>query len=509
VPVDLDLDAEAFAALGAFTDGQQSALSPWKGVDAAVTETVRARLAKAGAIDAGGAKQELRPALAAMGAAAGTTTLQFIGSGVLIEYFTWKSGDHGPVGLSAAPDGMFRLQDPAPTEQLMSAMADLVGRCGVRGLDLTLDLAIDDGFVLAAIVDSLRRRLLSGLATGDQVTDAAVDLAQLRATLNEPPTGGFSLFDAIAGLCGTDAVPGADGLTDSLARLARQGLVRVDQSAVGLAGPCAGLPNHFLVISSVVELANACGTAAADDRRLGFTCLQAGVSDLLTVEWVDSGIHLQAVSADTVIGYIDSLVRTPDVVGASAATPQPQQTGPTATTATTAVPRGAIAASPAANTPAWRPTHRVPAAGLPAWATPGAAGVPVARIDAGVELQLVDRTGKWAHVVCANGWSGWVDGEAITGLMRTVPLASPPHVNRPVPPALASAERSWRPTHLVPDGGMAAWPTPDPGGVPVVRIDARVEVLLLERAGQWAHVVCSNGWSGWVDGDALGELQSR
>jgi hypothetical protein len=521
VPIDLDLDAELFVALGAFTDGPHSALSPWKGVDAAVTETVRARLAEAGAIDASGPKQELRPALAAMAAATATTTLQFTGSGVLIGYLTWISGDHGPVGLSAATDGTFRLRDPAPTEQVMSAIADLVGRSGLRGLDLSLDLAIDDVFVFAAIVDSVRRRIMSGLASGDQVTDAPVDLAQLRAKLSEPPTGGFSLFDAIARLCGIDAAPGADGLTDSLAQLARQGLVEVDQSAVGLVGPCATLPHHFLAISSVVELANACGTAAADVTRLGFTCLQAGVSDLLTVEWVDSGIHLEAVSADTVVDYIDCFVRTPDVGGASAAASQPQRAGPTATTATIAVPRRAVAATRAVDTPPWRPTHRVPAAGLPAWAAPGAAGVPVARIDAGVEVQLVDRAGTWAHIVCANGWSGWVDGEAIAGRQPTVPLAPPPHVNRPVPPApgptVSTARpaapvppgQSWRPTHLVPDGGMAAWATPDPGGVPVARIDAHVELRLLERAGGWAHIVCANGWSAWVNGEALAELQSR
>jgi hypothetical protein len=518
VPVDLDLDAKAFVALGAFTNGPQSALSPWNGVDAAVTDTTRARLAKAGAIDANGLRQELRPALAAMAAATATTTLQIIGSGVLIGYLTWMSGDHGPVGLSAATDGTFRLRDPAPTEQVMSAVAELVGRSGLRGLDLSLDLAIGDVFVFAAIVDSLRRRLLSGLATGDQVPDAPVDLAQLLATLNEPPTGGFSFFDAIARLCGTDAAPGADGLTDTLARLARQGLVEVDSSAVGLVGPCAALPQHFLVISSVVDLANACGTAVAEVRRLGFTCLQAGVSDLLTVEWVDSGIHLEAVSADTVVGYIDCFVRTPDVAGGSAAAPQPLGAGPTERAAALTVPRRVVAATPAGNTPRWRPTHLVPAAGLPAWAAPGAAGVPVALIDAGVELQLIERAGKWAHIVCSNGWSGWVDGEAITGLQPPVPLAPLPQVARPaLGPTISTARsaalvppgRSWRPTHLVPDGGMAAWATPDPGGVPVARIDARVELRLLERVGGWAHIVCFDGWSAWVNGEALAELPSR
>ncbi|MGW6919004.1 YrhB domain-containing protein [Kitasatospora sp. NPDC054939] len=78
-----------------------------------------------------------------------------------------------------------------------------------------------------------------------------------------------------------------------------------------------------------------------------------------------------------------------------------------------------------------------------------------------------------------------------------------PPVPPPPPPA---AEPVWRPTHQVPEGGMPAWPEPDPAGDPATRIDARVELRLLERRGDWAHIVCSNGWSAWVDGRTMDPL---
>ncbi|CAL9345163.1 hypothetical protein SUDANB58_00348 [Streptomyces sp. enrichment culture] len=58
------------------------------------------------------------------------------------------------------------------------------------------------------------------------------------------------------------------------------------------------------------------------------------------------------------------------------------------------------------------------------------------------------------------------------------------------------------PTHVVPPHGMPAWETPDPGR-PTVALDALLPVRLAERRGDWAHVVCSNGWSAWVDGRLL------
>jgi hypothetical protein len=72
------------------------------------------------------------------------------------------------------------------------------------------------------------------------------------------------------------------------------------------------------------------------------------------------------------------------------------------------------------------------------------------------------------------------------------------------PPAAASLP--WRPTHRVPQGGMPAWAAPDPARDPVARTDAGVELQLLERDGDWAHIICSNGWSAWVDGRAMEEL---
>jgi hypothetical protein len=88
----------------------------------------------------------------------------------------------------------------------------------------------------------------------------------------------------------------------------------------------------------------------------------------------------------------------------------------------------------------------------------------------------------------------------------TAPPTTPSE--RAMQPMIGSAP-AWNPTHRAPDAGMPAWAAPDPGGVPVARIDPRVELQLLERAGDWAHIVCSNGWSAWVNGRAIRELQSR
>jgi RsiW-degrading membrane proteinase PrsW (M82 family) len=81
----------------------------------------------------------------------------------------------------------------------------------------------------------------------------------------------------------------------------------------------------------------------------------------------------------------------------------------------------------------------------------------------------------------------------------TVQAAAPPVA---APPVAASAPAA-RTTHLVPAGGMAAWPTPDGSRLPGTVLPGRLELIVEARSGPWAEVRAATGWRGWVDGRLL------
>ncbi|MFG2312430.1 hypothetical protein ACGFS9_27735 [Streptomyces sp. NPDC048566] len=92
--------------------------------------------------------------------------------------------------------------------------------------------------------------------------------------------------------------------------------------------------------------------------------------------------------------------------------------------------------------PAFRPTHVVPQDGLPAWESPDPSR-PTAALDALLPVQLVDRLGDWARIVCANGWSAWVDGRLLVGVPQTPPAATGPVTRTADPrPLLAQVEEA-------------------------------------------------------------------
>jgi hypothetical protein len=56
----------------------------------------------------------------------------------------------------------------------------------------------------------------------------------------------------------------------------------------------------------------------------------------------------------------------------------------------------------------WRPTHRVPAEGMPARAIPDEGARDLAILPGGTGIRIVERRGEWANVAAPGGWSGWV-----------------------------------------------------------------------------------------------------
>ncbi|HEV3452843.1 MAG TPA: hypothetical protein VG869_16795 [Acidimicrobiia bacterium] len=127
---------------------------------------------------------------------------------------------------------------------------------------------------------------------------------------------------------------------------------------------------------------------------------------------------------------------------------------------------------------AFVPTHAVPDDGLPAWSTPVATAAPVATLEPHLRVRALQRRDDgWARFLCSNGWSAWTDGRRL---------------------------RDLRSLWLVPVGGLPAWNDPNPALPSRAALNPGLEVQLLAlRDDGWAAVLCSNGWSAWVDGRRL------
>jgi hypothetical protein len=65
-----------------------------------------------------------------------------------------------------------------------------------------------------------------------------------------------------------------------------------------------------------------------------------------------------------------------------------------------------------------------------------------------------------------------------------------------------TGEAEFRPTHVTPLDGMPTWAGPDISE-PSAWLDALLPVQVTDSQGDWARVLCANGWGAWVDGRLL------
>lgn len=95
-----------------------------------------------------------------------------------------------------------------------------------------------------------------------------------------------------------------------------------------------------------------------------------------------------------------------------------------------------------ATPPDFRPTHVVPHEGLPAWEEPDVSR-PTEPLDPLLPVQLIGRRGDWGQILCANGWSAWVDGRLLVSVPQNPPAPGLPIARTADPrPLLARVEES-------------------------------------------------------------------
>jgi len=109
------------------------------------------------------------------------------------------------------------------------------------------------------------------------------------------------------------------------------------------------------------------------------------------------------------------------VIGVVAASATPE----TVTTGASAYATPAPVPAPMQTPAAWTPTHHVPAEALPAYDTP-VPGTPVAMLDPGLPVMVLEHRGDWAHVRAVNGWEGWVDARRLVSAAPAASAGIPP-----------------------------------------------------------------------------------
>ena len=110
----------------------------------------------------------------------------------------------------------------------------------------------------------------------------------------------------------------------------------------------------------------------------------------------------------------------------------------------------------------------------------------------------------WSPAASQSGAGSTLPAPSFGGAAAGQGAGYSPLSGQPAQPQPQPQPQAFAPTHTVPPQGMQAWAAPDPNGAVVATLGGGLPIQVTEIRGAWARVLCSNGWTGWVDGRIIG-----
>lgn len=293
------------------------------------------------------------------------------------------------------------------------------------------------------------------------------------------------------------------------------------------------LPNGWdrLVLTQGVDLADGSGSIEADlphleEQRPGPVTATASGGQVVISTW----IVLDGLTKHSLLSAVSDLSRTRRAVlrlaGAASDTSEALSSQAAASDGTDQLPSEAAATESAAGEPQWAPAAE---AATPVGAAARDESPSPAPAEAAAAAAASTGPAPWA---AGGGGSGYQPSPASQQPQYQQQQPAPAYQQQATPtypqqqaspgyqqgsgqgyggqtyasPAAqpaAPAQSAWSPGHKVPPQGMQAWAAPDPSGAVVATLGGHLPVQVAEMRGAWARVICSNGWTGWVDGRLL------
>ena len=311
---DFTINAQLLGALGSLWQGTPTVVSPFRfGNTSTVGTEERTALSAAGVLDSGGQLvPEVKPALDVLGTADAFTRMYIMGGLNAYEYIVYFTADGRTASLINI-NGDIQVNCPSIADLFISMASQALGSSLYRNATVEASLAPNEALIFFAMIDLQRRAYLQSLARSQESTPVSVELPSVEAVLSDPDKSYQWLNNVIRELVAEENAP-APQVPAALASLADKGLVLRTGSTYRLSDDAVFLARRMLVIDTTVVLTS--GQIAADGvvSIAGFTCLQAGVHDLLYFDTSAGTVEIQAISSAAVLEFIRIFMTDPEAL---------------------------------------------------------------------------------------------------------------------------------------------------------------------------------------------------
>jgi len=216
----------------------------------------------------------------------------------------YHASDGGvPVSITTSRDGL-RIEDPAPTDQILMGLRRHLGETRERSFLFEAVLPKDQALVLSVLVDLLRKRILQTYVSDRELDRAPLNADQVLSAMNGLDDSPQWMSAIVRKMCGYPIELDAPSLGVILDQLMEAG--HLDRSGTGYfpSEPVRRMAHRMLLLDKSLYMETGRQTPRGKIVAVGFTCLQAGVQDLLYLEQQGDYIQIEGQSSAAIIEMI-------------------------------------------------------------------------------------------------------------------------------------------------------------------------------------------------------------
>jgi hypothetical protein len=301
------IKAESFGAVGTLWAGTPSSISPFQyGKIQAPGNAEKLSLAQAGICDATGQiLPAVRPILDVLGTATGFTRMYLSGGMAPTECIVYFAPGRVPVSLFNA-EGNMQIGFPAAVPQFVEMAAQGIGTSVYRAVPFSATLALDESVVLAAMIDIQRKQNLKSLADEQSSSASDCDIPVLWKNISQKGDNTQWLGNVLMELLSLEGISSEDRVRTAAESLVQKGYALKQGSSYRLSEILLTLAGRMLIFDNALILTSGYLSAGGSLSIAGFTCLQAGIHDLLIIDAAADSVTFQTVSSAGVLDNVQT-----------------------------------------------------------------------------------------------------------------------------------------------------------------------------------------------------------
>ncbi|MDF2537643.1 MAG: hypothetical protein K0S76_664 [Herbinix sp.] len=218
---------------------------------------------------------------------------------------------HHHVSFTVTP-GSFSIDDETNPMSIVKVLEDFVGKSNLKSINLSSKFDTTQALVIAAVVDMERRLSLRAFVDELPMIHNSYSTNMIWRIINSTSSSIQWFVSIVNEVIGEHVALSLWQVQEAVEQLTEKGVLLQNNRQYKLAGDIASLPGRMIIVDNVLSVQIAKKNATDAVVSSGFTCVQAGVHDLLLIDYNGKEMVFETITSVRLLNYMERFLSCED-----------------------------------------------------------------------------------------------------------------------------------------------------------------------------------------------------